>query len=370
VKIALVHDDFMQAGGAESLFATIASLYPDAPIYTSLVNWQKVPQTIDPKRIRTSFMQRIPFAKKFFKALLPLYPLAFESFNFDKFDLVISSTTRFAKSIITKPETVHVSYINSIPRFLWNKHAQENYLPKVILKTIGPILKWLKKWDRASSSRVDFYIANSQNIAEKIIKIYQKEAVVVYPFANTNYFTPPKIHNWELKSQNYYLIVTRLVKWKRVDIAIKAAMDLNVNLFIVGDGPDKQRLNRLVGASENIHFLGKIAKSRLLDLYRNCQALIITQEEDFGIAAVEAQSCGRPVIGFRKGGVFETVIEKQTGIFFDDQNEKSLKDAIGSSSRVKWSEGAIRKNGLRFSRAVFGKEFTKAIKIACQNPTI
>src|SRR3989344_8012946 len=168
MKICLVHDDFCQAGGAESLFATITQIFPDAPIYTSLIDWQKLPKSLDPKRVKTSFIQKIPYATKFFKVLLPLYPLAFESLNFDDFDLVISSTTRFAKSIITKPETVHICYVNSLPRFLWNQNVKLDYLPLILRFVLKPITNWLRRWDKTSSSRVDYYIANSENIARKL----------------------------------------------------------------------------------------------------------------------------------------------------------------------------------------------------------
>src|SRR3989304_7069492 len=155
-KIALVHDDFVQSGGAESLFATIASIWPDAPIYTSLVDWKKIPATISRNRVRPSFMQKIPFATRFYRTLLPLYPLAFESFNFDEFDLVISSTTRFAKSIITKPGTIHICYINSLPRFLWSEQIQQDYLPPIAMLILKPFLAWLKRWDIATSYRPDY----------------------------------------------------------------------------------------------------------------------------------------------------------------------------------------------------------------------
>ncbi len=367
MKICLVHDDFLQTGGAESLFATIAQLYPDAPIYTSVVDWQKLPQSIDPQRIKTSFIQKIPLSKKFYKLLLPMYPLAFESFNFDNFDLVISSTTRFAKSIITKPKTIHVSYINSIPRFLWDKQSQTNYLPSSIRFILGPFFNWLRRWDATSSSRVDYYIANSENVAEKIKQICKRNAIVVYPYASTKYFTPAKIHNWQLKEKNYFLIVTRLVKWKKVDVAIRAAADLALNLFIVGDGPDKMRLEKIAQGAKNIHFLGKVTAEKLRELYRNSQALIVTQQEDFGIAAVEAQSCGVVVIAYAAGGVVEIVKDNKTGLLFNKQTKESLKDAIQRLPSIKWSIYQNRQNALKFSKSVFIKEFKQVIASYAKN---
>ena len=368
-KVALVHDDFMQTGGAEGLFATIAQLYPDAPIYTSLVDQFKLPPSIDPERIKTSFIQKIPFSKYFYKALLLLYPLAFESFNFDDFDLVISSTTRFAKSIITKPKTVHISYVNSIPRFLWDRQSQINYLPAPARFILKPFFDWLRRWDRASSSRADFYFANSQNVAKKIGQIYNRKSHVVYPHAATNFFTPAKIHNWQLKSQNYFLVATRLVKWKKIQIAISAAVELGINLKIVGTGPDEKRLKRMVSGGQ-IEFLGRVSRRQLRRLYRNCTAAIVTQAEDFGIVPVEAQACGAPVIAYRAGGSLETIKDGQTGVFFEKQTANSLKDAISAASKLKWSVPVLRKNALKFSKKIFVKDFKKAVQIACQNPVV
>ena len=361
-KIALVHDDFIQAGGAESLFATVASLWPSAPIYTSLVDWRKFPATINPQRVQTSWMQKIPFATKFYKALLPLYPLAFESFNFDDFDVVISSTTRFAKSIITKPKTIHICYINSLPRFLWNESIQKEYLSQILRLTLIPFLHWLQKWDLVSSFRVDHYIANSQNIAANLKKHYGYDCKVIYPFADLKFFTPAKIHNWKLKSQNYFLIVSRLVKWKKIDIAIKTALALGINLKIVGIGPDERRLRKLAvsrqpsAVSGQIEFLARVTKEELRALYQNCQALIITSQEDFGISAVEAQACGRPVIAYESSGQKEIIKDGQTGFLFKSQTPQSLQGAIGRLSKVKWEVSTIRKDAQRFSQATFERE--------------
>ncbi|MCR4324932.1 MAG: glycosyltransferase [Candidatus Curtissbacteria bacterium] len=361
-KVALVHDDFIQKGGAESLFATIAIIWPEAPIYTSLVNWKKIPKSIEKKRVKTSFLQKIPFAIKLYKGFLPLFPFAFESFNFSKYDIVISSTTRFAKGIVTGPNTVHVCYINSTPRFLWDKKATNQYLPEWLMFLATPVTNQLKKWDKAASSRVDFYIANSHNVQHNIKRIYGHESEVIYPFADLDYFKLPKVHNWELKSKDYYLIVARLVKWKRVDIAIKAALTLNANLIIVGTGPDEKRLKKLAGGNPKIEFIGRVNRKRLRELYQNAQALIMTQKEDFGISAVEAQACGTPVIAYKHGGQAEIIIDKESGVFFEKQTRDSLQDAILAHSKVKWTRPKIRKNSLRFSREVFVSKIKKQVE--------
>ncbi len=359
MKIALVHDDFTQFGGAENLFAEIAKIYPSAPIYASLVNWKKLPPSIDKKRVHTSFMQKIPFATKFYKALLPLYPLAFESFDFSAFDLVISSTTRFAKGIITGPKTIHICYVNSLPRFLHHLRHKKSYLPPLLEFVLKPFIGWLKRWDRVAASRVDFYIANSQNVAHQIEKVYGQKAQVVYPFADTDFFSPAKIHNWKLKSQNYYLVVSRLVRWKKIEIAARAAENLDINLIIVGDGPHKNTLMNL--SPRHVEFAGNISKERLRELYQNAKGLIVTQEEDFGIAVVEAQACGIPVIAYNAGGQKETVKNQITGLFFESQTAESLEDAIRAASAVKWDLRQIRKNALKFSKSTFSKSLKAAV---------
>jgi glycosyltransferase involved in cell wall biosynthesis len=373
-KVALVHDDFTQSGGAESLFATIAAMYPNAPIYTSLVNWRKLPSSIEKNRINTSFMQKIPFASSFFKLLLPFYPLAFESFDFDKYDVVISSTTRFAKAIITKPKTIHIAYVNSTPRFLWSEDTKKEYLNPVLAFFAKPYLGWLKRWDKAASARVDFYISNSKNIQGKIKDVYGRESEVICPYANADFFTPAKIHNWKLKSQNYYLIVSRLVKWKKIDLAIEAVKEIGVNLIIIGDGPDRGRLEGIAQSKTDkqesdqsqtksrVTFVGKVTRDQLREYYQNSKALIVTQEEDFGIAAVEAQACGRPVVAYEKGGAAEVVVSGKTGVFFKKQTKESLKDAIAALGRVKWEDAVQRASSLRFSKAVFVKSITKSVE--------
>lgn len=380
-KVALVHDDMVQSGGAEKLFEAIAEIYPKAPIYTSLADRSKVLQSLissneerprqrlrkDAPRLHTSFIQKIPFAQKLYKILLPLYPLAFESFNFDKYDVVISSTTRFAKAIITKPQTVHICYINSVPRFLWDDKALSNYLPYILRLIVKPYFAWLKKWDLVASSRPDFYIANSRNIADSVKKIYGRESKVVYPLVDTDYFVPAKEKPQDLgphlakpdrtASSAYFLIVTRLVKWKKIEIAIHSVKESDQKLIIVGDGSDRNRLEKIAKSNPNIFFAGKIPNSQLKLYYQFAKALIVTQEEDFGISTLEAQACGAPVIAYQKGGQMEIVIDGKTGIFFPEQTAKSLKRALERFSRVKWDKSACRKNSLRFTKERFVNEF-------------
>ncbi|MEK7581081.1 MAG: glycosyltransferase [Patescibacteria group bacterium] len=355
MRITLVHDDFCQIGGAERLFAEIAKIYPNAPIYTSLVNWSKIPRSISPNRIHTSFIQKIPYAAKLYKILLPLYPLAFESFDFSGFDLVISSTTRFAKSIVTKPSTIHISYVNSAPRFLYNQDQANEYLPQSLRFILKPYFNWLKRWDKTASSRADFYVANSQNIAAQIKNVYGREAGIVHPAVDTDFFQNSR----KSQKSGYYLVVSRLVKWKKIDIAIEACQQLGVNLKIVGKGPDTNRLKKLSGNS--IEFIDNATREELRGLYQNAKALIVTQEEDFGMAMVEAQACGTSIIAYGFGGSKEIVVDGKTGLFFNKQTPQSAKDAINRHSKLKWGSTACRKSALRFSRATFRNNLTSAV---------
>ncbi len=355
MKIALVHDDFTQKGGAERLFAEIVSIYPEAPIYTSIANSSKVPNLIDDKRIKTSFLQKIPLAQHLYKAALPLYPLAFESFNFDEFDIVLSSTTRFAKAVITKPKTIHICYINSVPRFLYDQKTQGQYLPNLAKAILAPYFAWLKRWDKAASARVDLYVANSENVARQVKVTYGRNSAVVYPAVDTEFFNPKRHDD---PKQDYYLIVSRLVKWKKIDLAIEA-LEKDQQLIIVGDGPDKNRLHSLAG--ENIVFKSDISREELLDLYQDAKALIVTQVEDFGIAIAEAQACGTPVIAYRGGGAAEIIVNEKTGLLYTRQTTESLKGAIGAHSKLKWNQSVCRENALKFTKAIFVQNFKKAI---------
>lgn len=354
MKIALVHDDFIQKGGAEKLFKTISEIYPKAPIFTSLVDFSKT--NISNERLRTSFVQKIPFAKKLYKALLPLYPFAFESFIFDKYDVVISSTARFAKAIITKPKTIHICYINSVPRFLWDEDEQKEYMPWILKILTKPLFIWFKRWDLVAASRPDYFISNSKNIAKTVRKIYGRESEVVYPYVDTDYFYPAKV-----RPQDYLLIVSRLVKWKRIEIAIQAVNKTGLKLVIVGSGPDKKRLEKIAGQNPEIFFAGSVTGNQLRLYFQFAKALIVTQKEDFGISTIESLACGRPVIAYRGGGQAEIIENKKSGIFFNNQSSQSIKDAIEAATKVKWDSSVIRKTALKYSKEVFISTFQKTI---------
>lgn len=365
MKLAIVHDDLIQFGGAENLLMALHSLWPNAPIYTSVASkrWKEIckEENID---LRTSFMQKLPFAEKLNRHYSPflMHALAFQSFRFDDYDIVISSSSRYAHSIITKPQTKHVCYMNSPGRMFWEsdeyfEHEQYGFL-KSIKKLAKPFLSiflsHLRQWDYISAQRVDYFIANSNLIKERIKKYYKRNSTVIYPFIDYDTFSSQKVNDGE-----YFLVLTRLSPWKRVDIAIEACNKLKLPLKVVGFGSDLHRLEKLAGPTVDI--LGYVSDERKIDLYERCKALIVTQKEDFGITPLEAMALGKPVIAFREGGVQETVIEGNTGEFFDEQSSESLEKVLESFNEDKYSLYHCKDRAKKFSRHVFDRKINQFI---------
>lgn len=331
LKVALVHDDLMQWGGAERVLLGLSEIFPQAPIYTSVCNFQNnnIYKNFSSKKIITSFLQRIPGWKKMYKTLLPLYPLAFEQFNFDNFDLVISHTTRFAKSIITKPQTKHICYCHTPPRFLWHFSGLSNFgITEVLLSK-------LRVYDQISSSRVDHFIAGSENAKKRIIKIYKSDAKVVYPFIELDRFK-----DIEAFDGRYFVLMGRPNKYKRFDLAIKACNDLKLELKVIE---------------------GNLSEQMLVNILAGSKALISPAEEDFGLASLEAQALGKPVIAYRQGGAKETVVEGKTGILFDYQTVDSLKEAIKKLDSLKINPYDCKQNVSKFSKENFSKSFKQTV---------
>lgn len=351
MKVAFVHDDLVQWGGAERLLLGMMELFPDAPVFTSVFDYenQTLQEKFKDKKINTSFMQQLPGWKSLYKAYLPLYPIAFEQFDFTGYDLVISSTTRFAKSIITKPETIHVCYCNTPPRFLWN-FSGERY-PKIL----SPLLSYLRYFDYISATRVDFWIANSRNVQSRLKKVYGVNSEVLHPFVDTSEFSQVKTSN-----QGYYLVMARLNAYKRVDIAVDAFNQLGNELIVVGKGPELVSLRQK--AKDTIQFYEFISDEKRVELVAGCKALIVTAEEDFGMTPIEAQSVGKPVIAFGAGGALETVIDGKTGVFFKEQNTSSLIDAVKRLDLIKINPTVCIENAENFSKHNFQKKMLSLLK--------
>lgn len=367
LKIAVGHDDLtVPYAGGEKVFAAITESFPQADIFTSMITDQWRSRLPD-RKILTTFMQRLPLKRKLQKPLFSLYPLAFESIDLSAYDLVISSSSRFAHGVITRPETKHICYMHSPGRMFWEPDRYFGSSSR--LKTLlTPVLSYLRLWDHTAAQRVDQFVANSRNIANKIKRYYGRDAEVVYPFVDLERFKP-LANSQEPGEGTYYLVVTRLAPWKRTEIAVEAAKQAGVKLKVVGIGPDEKRLEKLVRSQESgakskskIEILGGVGDGELVGLFQNCTALIMTQEEDFGITSLEAQACGRPVIAYSRGGALETVIAGKTGDFFEEQSAESLAEALKKFKPGSYDPADCRANAEKFGKERFQKEIIDTVK--------
>jgi len=359
MKVALVHDWLNQYGGAEVVLETMHDMFPTAPVYTSIYDPRAMPASLATWDIRTSFIQRLPLARRAFRALLPLYPLAFEQFDLRGYDLVISSSSSWAKGVITTPETVHVCYCHAPMRYCWDVYYEEMPRRSPLLRgPLAAIISLLRLWDVDGANRVDRFVANSDFVAAKIRKYYRRDAVVVHPPVDTSFFRPGN------EDGDFFLIVSRLRPYKRIDLAVDAFNRLGLPLKIVGVGEEKARLQRM--ARENVEFLGFVPRERLRDLMAGCRALVVPGKEDFGLAPVEAMACGRPVVAYAAGGVLETVIDGMTGVLFAEQSAASLEVAVQRCLTMPRDLAALRQHAQAFDVLCFKRGLGDAIAAAWQ----
>ena len=351
MKVALVHDYLVDAGGAERIVEIFHELYPEAPVYTSIYNLETTFTCFREMDVRTSFLQYLTTSERHYKWLLPLYPLAFEKFDFSDYDVVLSSSSAWAKGVITPPDVCHISYCTSPMRFAWsfNEYVRRENFPEFLKRILPLVIAPLKKWDVVSSQRVDYFIAISKPTANKIEKIYGRKATVIYPPVRCSDFAlnDGSVNNW-------FLIVSRLVPYKRIDVAIKAFNRLGLPLLVVGEGRDKKSLETIAGP--NIHFVGRAFGKELKAYYSSCRAFILPGEEDFGMTSLEAQASGRPVIAYAAGGALESVIKGKTGIFFYEQTPEALIAAIKTFERLEFDPVRIRKHAEKFDVEVFKRK--------------
>ncbi len=349
-RVALVHDYLNQMGGAEYVALALHNLFPQAPMYTSMY----APAQVDPRfraiDIRTSFMQRLPFVKRHHQPFLPLYPFAFEAMDLRAYDLVISDSSAFAKGIVTRPDALHICYCHTPMRWAWNyeEYVERERLGRLARLALPPVIVFLRQWDYATAARVDHFIANSPSVAARIAKYYRREAAVIPPPVETaRYMLSPEI-------DDYFLIISRLIPYKRVDLAIQAFNRLCLPLRIIGEGRDERRLRAM--AKPNIRFLGRLSDEEKRAQLARCQALIFPGEEDFGLTPVEAQASGRPVIAYGAGGALSSVIAGQTGVFFYQQTSNALADAVASFRAGAFDPLAIRRHAETFDTAQFAQK--------------
>ena len=350
LKIAIVCDWLTNFGGAEKVILALHRLFPQAPIYTSVYNKEKM-IGFENAEIHTSYLQNFPWAQKKHQLYLPFYPKVFERFNLNDFDIVISSSHSCAKGIITKPETLHICYCHSPMRYAWEDSINyiDQYEINPIIKRIArSFIHKLRIWDRLSAERVDTFIANSATVQKRILKYYRKPSTIIHPFVDTSGF---KMNS---KRKDYFLAVGRLIPYKRFDLIIQAFNKLKLPLIIAGTGVAADKLKQMAG--ENIKFTGFINNSDLRGLYAEARALIFPQVEDFGITPLEAMAAGCPVIAYNAGGARETVIDHKTGIFFNEQTPESLAEAVTKFQKIKFNPGEIRLQAESFDIEVFNKK--------------
>lgn len=356
MKIAIVHDYLNQYGGAERVVEVMHELFPDAPIYTSVYLAEEMPASFKKMDIRTSFMQKFPFMKKHFKKYLLFFPKAIESFDFSGYDLILSSSSGWAKAARHGKNTLHLCYCYTPMRWVWSyqSYIERERIPKTAEVILKYCIKYLKKWDLITNARVDQFIAISQLIQQRIKRCYNREAVVIYPPVETQRF---KIDE---KIEDFFLLVSRLNTYKRVDIVVEAFNRLGLPLVIIGEGPDRSHLESI--ANTNIKLLGKVSDDIVADHCRKCQAFIFPGEEDFGIAPVEAMASGRPVIAYGAGGALETVKDGLTGVFFKEQTAASLVEAVNKMQKMVFDSAIIRQHALNFDKEVFKREIKEYIE--------
>ncbi|QQG41139.1 MAG: glycosyltransferase [Candidatus Woesebacteria bacterium] len=365
-KVAIVYDRVNKWGGAERVLLALHEIFPNAPLYTSVYDkknakWAKV----FPKVV-ASFLQTFPFAKSNHEFFASLMPLAFESFDFSGFDIVISVTSEAAKGIKTKHNQLHICYCLTPTRYLWSSHDSYFKNPPPIFKFFPffgvisrPFVFFLRRWDLGASKQPDVMIAISGEVQKRIKKYYKRNSVIVYPPVELKSLNSKFGNTIQKSKKEFYLIVSRLVGYKRVDLAIAAFNKLEIPLVVVGTGSEEKRLKKK--AKRNIKLVGAVSEKALVRYYSGAKALIMPQEEDFGIVAVEAQSMGVPVIAYKKGGAIDTVIPGKTGIFFDEQKPESLIKAVKRFEKNKFLVDNLRTNAKRFNKQTFRKRFLRLI---------
>ncbi|MGB5666670.1 MAG: glycosyltransferase family 4 protein [Maribacter sp.] len=377
MKKALVHDWYTVYGGAERCVESFTNIWQDFDHYSLIDNLSDSDREVilKGKPTTNSFIQKMPYGKKKYRSYLPLFPMAIEQFDLNEYDLVISSSSSVAKGVLTRPDQLHISYVYSPVRYAWDLYHQYLRESKLERGLKGFFAKYflyrLRSWDYSTANRPDYYIAISEYVAKRIKKIYDKDALVIYPPVDTESFTISDI------TEDYYITCSRMVPYKKIDLIVESFSKTKKKLLVIGEGPDYKKIKKL--ASQNVEILGFLEKNKVLNLIKKAKAFIFAAEEDFGIAPIEAQAAGVPVIAYGKGGILETVngqysdaftIRKDiTGVFFKEQSVDSLLEAVDffEKNHTVFDKHLIRKNAQKFSIERFEKEFKTTVLELYQN---
>jgi len=360
MRVAIVHDYLTQYGGAERVLDELHAIWPDAPVMVALHDPDRMPAHYRGWDIRASWLSQLPVVKRRHQALLAFYPQAFESFDLQGFDVVLSSSSGFAHGVLTGPQTMHVCYCHSPARFLWDYHnyARRERLGRLTRAVVTTQLAQLRVWDHASADRVDSWVSTSRLVRSRIAKFYGKSSTVIPPPVSVGHFDVGD------GPGEYFLMLMRLVGWKRPDIAVEACTRLGLDLVVAGDGRDEGHLRRIAGP--RVRFVGRVDDAGLRRLYADCKALILPSEEDFGITPLEAMASGRPVIAYGRGGALDTVIPGKTGLFFAEQTPESLVEVLRDFDPSEFDGHEIRRHAERFDSAVFRARFRQHVETQVQ----
>lgn len=364
MRVAFVHEWLVKPAGSEKVLEAMLSLFPEAPVYTLVYDpkgFEASPIARHP--VHTSFLDRLPLARRKYPLYLPLMPMAVEAFDLSGYDLVVSSTHAVAKGVITGPDQLHIAYVHTPVRYAWDLEGEYlRGLPASAKPLARLVLHYLRLWDQASALRPDLLLANSRFVARRVAKVYRREAQVLYPPVEVDRFRPRE------DREEFYLTVSRLVPYKRVDLIVEAFRRLERPLVVIGDGPERKRLEEAAMGVPNIRFLGRQPDAVLRNHMERCRAFVFAALEDFGIAPVEAMAAGAPVIAYGRGGVAESVVEGETGVFFPEQTPEALVEAV-----LRFEEKAgnfhpqrSRERAEAFSKERFLREFSKVVEEASE----
>jgi glycosyltransferase involved in cell wall biosynthesis len=354
-RVALVHDFLVDVRGAERVFLALCELFPKADLFTAVYDEEGTEGRFARRVVHTSFLQRLRPSSRTFRALLPLYPAAMESLDLRGYDLVISSSSAWAHGVIPDDDAVHVCYCHNPFRYAWNARRETlEARGRVSRAALGAVFQRWRQWDWIAAQRVDSYIANSQTTKRRVARYFGREATVLHPPVELERFTPSR-------PGDAYVVLSELMPHKRIDLAVRAFNRLRLPLIVVGNGPDARRLRRMAGPT--VSFTGRVSDDQAARILARARALIVTATEEFGIAAVEAQAAGRPVIALHEGGVRETVLEGQTGAFFERPEPEALAEAVRSFDALAVDSGACVANARRFDTAHFRRGVRAVVEL-------
>ena len=361
MRVALVHDWLLTRGGAERVLDAIWDLYPEATLYAVLAQASALPERAQGRAVQETWVSRLPRASRWYQRYLPLATWAIEDLDLSAYDLVLSDCSAVSKGVVTRADTVHVSYIHSPMRYAWDLYHQyrDREASPWERRFMSPIFSYIRQWDYAAAQRPDVLIANSTAVQHRIQKHYRRDSTVIYPPVDVGRFAG------EIRpSGDYWLIISRLVSYKRFDLAVRACNRLRVPLVIAGEGPERQRLERMAGPT--VRFAGRVSDEEAATLVRGCRGLLFPGEDDFGMVMVEVQAAGRPVVAYARGGARDAVLDGATGCLFQDQSEDALIAAMERALGMDWDAAVIREHADAFRPERFKEQFQTVVNSAMQ----